>query len=535
MDGTTTRRGAILGSAAAAVALAAPSLSRAQRGGADPRVLRFVPQAALSNPDPVSSLAGVSVNHGFYVFDTLFGVDSQLRAQPQMAEGHTVSDDGLTWTIRLREGLFFHDGEPVRARDCAASLRRWSNRDTFGRTLGAALAEWQAPDDRTLVARLQRPFPLLVDALAKPGTVPAFVMPERLAATDALRPLPEIVGSGPYRFVADEFISGSRAVYARFDRYAPRGEPPEWTAGGKVVNFERVEWRMLPDQATAAAALQSGEVDWWEHAAADLIPLLRRSRDIAIANGDPAGYMGVLRFNHLHPPFDKPAARRAVLAAVEQPDFMAAVTNSDQSAYRVCHSFFPCGTPYGRAPNPSPMEGASLDRARALLRESGYAGERVTLLNPSDFPSIAPLGLIANDLLTRIGFNVDFVTTDWGTVAARVINKGAPAQGGWNLYPVWWSGMGIVTPTQNALIRGQGAGGWSGWYESAEMEALNGRWLAAAGDGERLRVGAAMQDLAFRDVPTVPLGQFFIRTAYRRSLTGVLEGPRPVPWNVRRV
>ncbi len=530
MKHAITRRGALL---AGAGALAAPSLSRAQRG-ADPRVLRFVPQAALSNLDPIASLAGVSVNHGFYVFDTLYGVDAAMRARPQMAEGHTVSDDGLAWTIRLRDGLSFHDGEPVRARDCAASLRRWCNRDTFGRTLGAAVAAWEAPDDRTLVVRLSRPFPLLLDALAKPGTAPAFIMPERLAATEALRAVPEVVGSGPYRFVANEFVPGSRAVYQKFDRYQPRGEAPEWTSGGKVVNFDRVEWLMMPDQATAAAALQSGEVDWWEQISADLIPLLRRNRDIVIANGDPAGYMGVLRPNHLHPPFDKVAVRRAAMAAISQPDFMAAVTNNDATAYNVCHSFFPCTTPYGRAPSPDPMAGGGPDRARALLRESGYAGERVTILIPSDFPSIAPFGIIAADLLGRVGFNMDVVTTDWPTVVGRVNNRNPPANGGWNLYPVWWSGMGIVTPTQNALIRGQGAGGWSGWYDSAEMEALNERWLAAPADADRLRIGSAMQDVAFRDVPTIPLGQFFIRTAYRRSLTGVLEGPRPVPWNVRR-
>jgi len=524
-----TRRAAALGAVAA---IAAPGLSRAQR--ADPRVLRFVPQAGLTNLDPVASLASVAVNHGFYVFDTLYGIDAQMRPQPQMAEGHRVSDNGLAWTIRLREGLLFHDGERVLARDCIASLRRWGSRDTFGRTFAEAVDDYERLDDRTFVIHLKRPFPLLLDAIAKAGTSPAFVMPARLAETDPVRPVPEIVGSGPYRFLANEFIAGSRAAYARFDRYRPRSEAPEWTAGGKVAHFERIEWHMMPDAATASAALQAGEVDWWEQVAADLIPVLRRSRDIAIANGDPAGYMGVLRFNHLHPPFDKPAVRRAVLAAVSQPDFMAAVTNNDTDAYNVCHSFFPCTTPYGRAPSPDPMAQPSLDRARALLRESGYAGERVVMLNPADFTSIAPLGLIGQDLLTRIGFNVDFVSTDWGTVLSRIINRNPPSQGGWNIFPVWWTGMGIVTPTQNALIRGQGAGGWSGWYESAEMEALNAEWLSAPDEASRLAIGMRMQDLAFRDVPSVPLGQFFIRTAYRRSLTGLLEGPRPVPWNVKR-
>jgi peptide/nickel transport system substrate-binding protein len=527
---TTTRRATALG---LATALAAPSIARGQRA-ADPRVLRFVPQASLANPDPISTLSGVAVNHGFYVWDTLYGIDARMRPRPQMAEGHTVSDDGLRWTIRLREGLFFHDGTPVRSRDCAASLRRWGNRDTFGRTLAAAVQDYETPDERTLVIVLSDPFPLLLDAIAKAGTAPAFIMPERIATTDALRPLPEIVGSGPYRFLADEFNPGSRAAYARFDRYRPRSEPPEWTSGGKVAHVERIEWHMLPDQATASAALQAGEVDWWEQVAADLVPVLRRNRNITIGNGDPAGYMGVLRFNHLQPPFDKVEVRRAVLAAVNQADFMAAVTGNDATAFNICHSFYPCTTPYGRAQEPSPMASPSLERARAILRASGYAGEKVVMLNPADFPSIAPLGLIANDLLTRIGFSVDFVSTDWGSVLQRIVNRTAPAQGGWNIFPVWWSSMGIVTPTQNALIRGQGTGGWSGWFENAEMEALNARWLSAPDEAGRLAIGAEMQALAFREVPTVPLGQFFIRTAYRTSITGVLEGPRPVPWNVRR-
>ncbi len=530
MGMNVTRRAAALSLAGT---LAAPMLARGQRA-ADPRVLRFVPQAGLSNLDPIASLAGVAVNHGFYVWDTLYGIDAQMRPRPQMAEGHSVSDDGLRWTIRLREGLVFHDGTPVRSRDCAASLRRWGNRDTFGRTFAAVVRDYETPDDRTLVIVLSQPFPLLLDAIAKAGTSPAFIMPERIATTDALRPITEIVGSGPYRFLAEEFNPGSRAAYAKFDRYRPRVEAPEWTSGGKVAHFERIEWHMLPDPATASAALQAGEVDWWEQVAADLVPVLRRNRNITIANGDPAGYMGVLRFNHLHPPFDKAEVRRAVLAAVNQADFMAAVTGNDPTAFNVCHSFYPCTTPYGRAPEPSPMASPSLERAREILRASGYAGEKVVMLNPADFPSIAPLGLIASDLMTRIGFNMDFVSTDWGSVLQRIVNRTRSDQGGWNVFPVWWSGMGIVTPTQNALIRGQGTAGWSGWFESAEMEALNARWLSAPDEASRLAIGMEMQALAFREVPTVPLGQFFIRTAYRSSVTGVLEGPRPVPWNARR-
>ena len=531
MADVITRRSALISGAAAV--LAAPHIARGQSGGAS--VLRFVPQAPLANLDPIASLASVSVNHGFYVFDTLYGVDANMKAQPQMAEGHQVSSDGLTWTIRLRDGLYFHDGEPVRSKDCAASIKRWAARDTFGRTLATAITAYETPDDKTLVIRLKQPFPLLPDALAKPGTSPAFIVPERLAATDPYKQMPEVIGSGPYQFLAEEFDAGSRAAYQKFARYKPRDEKPEWTAGGKVVNFERIEWRMMPDQATASAALQAGEVDWWEQVQADLIPLLKRNANIVIANGDPAGYMAVLRFNELFPPFDKADVRRAVLAGINQPDFMEAVTGNDSSAYNVCHSFYPCTTPYGRVSSPDPMKEDSLAKAKEMLKASSYKGEKITLLNPSDFASIAPLGLIANDLLTRMGFNVDFVETDWGTLLSRITSRKPPSEGGWSMYPVWWSGMGVVTPSQNALIRGQGNAGWTGWYDSPAMEAMNTSWLSATSEADRLSIGMKMQDLAFHDAPTIPLGQFFIRTAYRKSLYGVLPGPRPVPWNIRRV
>ena len=266
-------RRSFLGAAVASAALPIPAFAQSERA----RVMTFVPHANLTSLDPVWTSALVTSNHGYYVFDTLYGVDSRLRPHPQMAEGHSVSDDGLIWLIRLRDGLRFHDGEPVRARDCAASLRRWAARDTFGRTLADAVDAWEAADDRTVRIKLKRPFPLLIDAIGKPGSNIAFMMPERLAATDPNSQITEMVGSGPYRFVAGEYASGNRVVYEKFAGYVPRQEQPNWTAGGKVAHFDRILWQIIPDPATAAAALQAGEIDWWDQVLPDLAPALRRN------------------------------------------------------------------------------------------------------------------------------------------------------------------------------------------------------------------------------------------------------------------
>ena len=157
--------------------------------------------------DPIITTAAVTINHGWMVWDTLFGVNATQQAKPQMAEGYTVSDDGRTYLIKLRDGLKFHDGEPVRAQDCAPSLARWAMRDTFGQTAAKSVDTWGFADDKTIKITLKRPFPLLIDAIAV-GT--SFIMPERLTKTDPFKAVPEIIGSGPFRFLKDEYVSGSQ-------------------------------------------------------------------------------------------------------------------------------------------------------------------------------------------------------------------------------------------------------------------------------------------------------------------------------------
>ncbi|MCB4820841.1 ABC transporter substrate-binding protein [Roseicella aerolata] len=526
------QRRSLLKAAAAlpAAPLAAPAYGQDMRA----RTLRMVPQANLTSLDPIWTTAGVTENHGWTVFDTLYGTTDDLKVRPQMAEGHEVSDDRRTWTIRLRDGLRFHDGEPVLARDCAASLARWVRRDTFGQSLGAVVDAWEAPDDRTLRIRLKSPFPLLVEALAKPFANAAFIMPERIARTDPFQQVTEIVGSGPYRFLANEYISGSRVVYARNERYVPRQEPPSRTAGGKQAHFERVEWTIIPDSATAAAALQSGEIDWWEQVNADLIPVLRRTRGVTIEIANTLGYIGFCRFNHLHPPFDNAGIRRALLHAINQEDYVQAVTGNDPEAWKTCHSMWPCGTPYGTTTGGEALAGPrDPARVRRMLQEAGYKGEKVVVINPTDFPTIGPFGQITADVLRRCGMNVELQEMDWGSLVQRRVSKEPVEKGGWSIFHTWWPGISIINPAVNAPIRGQGERGWFGWYSNPRIEELTAAWLVAEGEAEQKRIAEQIQQESWQQVPFLPLGQFFIRTAHR-GVTGVLKGTSPYPWNVRR-
>jgi peptide/nickel transport system substrate-binding protein len=319
------RRRELLKAAVAGVAaLATPRIGRAERSNS----LVFVPAVNLNVLDPVVTPIRSTRNHAYLVFDTLYGIDTNWTAQPQMVEGHQIERDELIWTLTLRDGLRFHDKEPVLARDVVASIRRFAGRISFANALMAATEELSAPDDRTVRFYLKRPFPHLPDALAGPGNIVPAIMPERLAATSPFKPVAEIVGSGPYRFLPDKHISGARAAYERFPLYQPRGGGAVgFTAGPKVAHLDRVEWLIL-DKFSAMAALHSGEIDWWEIPLTDQVEALSRDRNITVIP-QFATAMGILRFNHLHPPFNNVAVRQALLGAVDQAEAMTAVAGTD--------------------------------------------------------------------------------------------------------------------------------------------------------------------------------------------------------------
>ena len=521
------RRSFLAGTAAA---LAAPHVARA----AGQRVLRFIPQSDLTVLDPVWTTAYVTRNHGFMVFDTLYGLDGRFRPTPQMVAGAVRNHDGTEWRLGLRPGLLFHDGTPVLARDCVASIKRWGARDAFGQALMAATDEVSAPDDMTIQFRLKHPFPLLPDALGKSATSMCPIMPERLASTDPFTQVTEMVGSGPYRFIADERVVGARVVYERFARYTPRPSgTPDWTAGPKLANFDRVEWQVVPDAATAAAALQQGEVDWWEYPLPDLLPLLRKNAALTIKMPNPTGQIPVLRMNQLHAPFDKAEVRRLLLSVVTQMDFLTAVVGDDPALKHVPAGYFTPGTDMA---SDTGMEAFTAPRdlpaAQQALAAAGYKGESVVVLAPTDFPALKALADVGSDLMQKLGMKVDYQAMDWGTVVQRRTSKAPPGQGGWSVFHTFWDGLDQLNPATNVMLRGNGLAASPGWPTSPAIETMRDEWLTATDEAEQKKIAAAIQTQAFADVPYIPLGQDFIATSYR-GLAGVLDG-FAIFWNVRR-
>lgn len=523
-------RRTVLGAALAAP-LAAPGIARAQ----GQRVLRFVPAADLSVLDPVWTTSYQSRDHGFLVFDTLFGLSSAFRAEPQMAEGAVTEDGGRTWRITLREGLQFHDRSKVLARDAVASVKRWGVRDGFGQAVMAATDDITAADDRTLVFRLKRPFPLLPDALAKTPPSMCPIMPERLAQTDPFKQVTEMVGSGPYRYKADERVPGALVVYERNQAYVPRPDgTPDGTAGPKIAHFDRIEWRIIPDAATVSAALQRGEVDWWLSVDADLAPTLSRQPKLTVEDLSPTGLMATLRFNHLIPPFNNPALRRALLGAINQGDYMTGMVGTDPASWRDKVGFFCPGTPLANQAGLEALTGPrDLGATRRAIESAGYQGEKVVVLTPTDIASARALAEITADLLRKVGMNVEAPTMDWASLVQRRVKTDPVEQGGWNIFHTSWAGLDMINPAGHVFLRGNGKAAAPGWPDSPRIEELRNAWFAAPDTTSQLALAEQIQVQAFADLPYIPLGQYFVRTAYQANLTGVLKG-NPVFWNIRR-
>jgi peptide/nickel transport system substrate-binding protein len=509
------------------------ALTATARAADDDSVLRFIPHADLSIIEPQASGIYITRNYGYLVYDTLFGLDHAFHPRPQMVESWKSSEDGLSWEFRLRDHLAFHDGQKVRAADVVASLKRWGQRnDAYGQALLAAVAAIDAVDDKSFRITLKSYFPV-VDALATLTTPTPFMLPERLAQTDAFAQITDPTGSGPFTMVQSEWQPGHKVVFARNADYVPRAEPPDGTTGGKIAKVERVEWLYVPDPVTARQALTDGEVDYWENVPNDYVPELARDPNLKMMNFP--GFIGTMRFNWLNPPFDNAKMRQAVLAVVNQSDYMAAVAG-DPANWRTCYSVYYCGEEAEETRGSAALAGPrDYDKAKKLVAEAGYSGERIVLLDPADIPQLHAMALVTADMLKRLGLNVDVVTAEWGTVIKRLNVQLPVDQGGWSVFVTTYAAHDMLNPATTRSLRAGGlTGAPPGWANDETLEALRTQWFQARDDATRKELAGEIQARAFEVVPFIPLGQYRGRAAYRTTLMGVVNSPVPVLWNIAK-
>lgn len=493
--------------------------------------VKFVPHAGLRVLDPIWTTAYLVRNHGYMVYDQLFAVDSNLKPQPQMVDKWSVSADGLTYTFALRSGLKWHDGAPVTAKDCVVSIKRWAARDPLGTKLMSLTESLEANGAHSFVLKLKEPFGLVLDAMAKPSGNALVMMPERVAATDPMKPIEDFIGSGPFKFIKEEFKPGERAVYEKFKDYIPRTEPPSGLAGGKRVYLDRVEWVYIPDANTAVTALNNGEIDIMEAPPVDLLPILQGNPKISVQIFDPLGLQGAIRFNHLTPPFNNPKMRQAVLYMIAQEDVMRLVVG-DPKFMKACATIFICGTPYAT------MAGAegirqNFDKAKALLKEAGYNGEKVVVIDPTDLYVLHAMVGGVGPMLRKGGLNVEVQAMDWSTALTRRVKKEPVEQGGWNIFVTAWQAVDLVSPLTHGNLNALCEKGNYGWYCDPTITELQDRWSRTTDPARSKALAADLQREAYLSGAYVPLGQYQQPGAFR-SITGVVQAPIPVFWNLRK-
>jgi peptide/nickel transport system substrate-binding protein len=509
----------------AALALAVPAQAA--------NTIRAVMHSDLRVIDPGFTTAYITRDHGYMVYDTLLATDSNFKVQPQMADWK-VSDDKLIYTFTLRDGLKWHDGTPVTAEDCVASLKRWGKVDSMGQKLMDFTASIEAADARSIVLKLKEPYGLVLESIAKMSSYVPFMMPKRLAETPPDKQIPEQIGSGPFKFVASEFQPGVRAVYEKNKDYIPRKEAPSWTAGGKIAKVDRVEWITMPDAQTAVNALQSGDIDFLEITPWDLLPMLSANNEIKIEVLNKLGYQAIGRMNFLHPPFDNPKVRRAAFMAINQKDFMDAMVGNDKY-FALCGALFVCGTPLETATGSDVLvKGNGMAEAKKLLKESGYDGTPVVLMAPTDVVTLKTQAIVAAQLLRQAGFTVNVQAMDWQSVVSRRGSQKPPQEGGWNLFFTNVIAADLMNPIVNLQVNGKGKkGGWFGWPDDPKIETLRDAYARSSSPDEQKTIATAIQTEAYDQVIYFPIGQYRVAASWRKSLSGVLEGPAtPVFWNV---
>jgi peptide/nickel transport system substrate-binding protein len=495
------------------------------------KMLRFVPHSDLKILDPIWTTAYITRNHGYMVYDTLFGMDDKGEIKPQMVDKYDVSADKLTHTLTLRDGLMWHDDKPVTAEDCVASIKRWSAKDSMGQKLMSFVTSLEAPDAKTIVIKVKEPTGLVTSALGKPSSNVPFMMPKRVAETDPNKQIEDFIGSGPFVFMKDEWKPGDSIVYTKFAKYKPRSEPPSGTTGGKVVNVDRVVWRPIRDHQQAVNALLAGEIDYIESPPHDLQALIKADKNVYQFEWNKMGNQFTFRFNTLHKPFDNPKIRQAVFYAFNQEDFLKAVVGEPEF-YKVCKAMFICGMPFATEAGMEDKLESNFKKARELLQEAKYDGTPVVLMHSTDLQVLTNLAPVAKSLMERAGFKVDMQSMDWQTVVARRAKKDAPDAGGWNAFLTSWVAGDLLNPVMAGFFNSACDKAMFGWPCDEQIEKLRDDFAKALDVDKQKEIVAALQKRVAEYPTHIHLGQWYNPGALRKNVEGVVAAPAPVLWNI---
>lgn len=499
--------------------------------------VRFASSENLKGLDPIFTTSATTISHGYLVYDTLFAVNSKFEPQPQMVDKWTATNDGMKYTFTIRKGMKWHDGSPVEASDIVASLKRWGMISGEAKAMISRLSSITVKDNLTFEMVFSEKFGPVLLTMANP-VIPGFMMRAEEAATPPDKQVENIIGSGPFRFLKDEWQPGSKIVYEKFSDYIPRSEPADGYAGGKVAKVDRVEWNIIPDKNTSVQALIAGEIDAIENVPADLAPMLRSHDDITVKVTNPLGVLGHLRVNTLHAPFDKPEGRQALLYLIDQDAYNTASVGNDPDLKKTCYAIFGCGSLFETDVGAAPFKKVDPKKAMALLKSAGYDGRNIVILDPTDWDEGHNYALILGQSLREAGANVDVQAMDWSTLSERRTSKLAPSDNShWDVFPTTWPTITMSNPISNIPLASScedDTSTWYGWPCDEEIERLRAAFIQAGNVEEQKQITRDLQKRYYEYVPYVNAGQFVTINAWRKDLKDVIPFMQLVFWNIEK-
>jgi peptide/nickel transport system substrate-binding protein len=518
-----------------AMAMAASVAGLMCSAGAQAQTLKVVMHSDVKILDPIWTTAYIQRNHGYMVWDTLFAFDEKFEVKPQMVDKWSESADKMTWTFTLRDGLEWTNGTPVTSEDCIASIKRWAARDSMGQKLMGSVASLEAVDAKTFKMNMKEPYGLVLQSLGKPSSNVPFMMPKKTAETDPMQQIKveDVIGSGPFIFLANEWKPGEKIVYVKNPKYKPRSEPASGLSGGKVVKVDRVEWIAMPDVQTQVAAIQNGEIDMIESPGHDLLPLLAKDKNIKLVSFNPTGNQYTFRFNSTAKPFDNAKIRHAVMVAFNQEDFLKA-TIGDPKYYKVCKAPFVCGTPLETAAGMEEVLNGNAAKAKQLLTEAGYDGTPIVLMQSTDLQVLTNLAPVAKAQLERAGFKVDMQSMDWQTLVGRRVKKDPPTAGGWHAFLTSWVAADILNPVMAGFFNSACDKAMFGWPCDATIEKLRDQYSKEADPAKQKAIVEELQKYWAMNPTHINVGQWYAPSAQRSNIDGQMTPPGPVFWNITK-
>jgi peptide/nickel transport system substrate-binding protein len=483
-----------------------------------PRQGGILKAAMIGEPptlDTHTTTATIAYQIGWHVFETLYTYDRQYQPIPHLAEGHTVSDGGRRYTITLRKGVKFHNGKDLAASDAAASLTRWGRLHTTGKTMFKTIEAVEAKDPLTLVIHLKEPSGSLLYALASPYLAihPKGVM-DAAAASD--QPVKEFIGTGPFRFV--EHKPDRHIRLARFKEYAARSEPADGHGGKRTAWVDEIHFLPVPEVAVRVAGLESGEYHFAQTLKADQYDRLKGNAKLELPIVKPAGWITAAP-NHKAGVMTNRKVRQAMQAVLDMDPIMLAAVGH-RAFFRVDGSlYFP---EQGLFHTPTGVTGYNLknkERARALLKDAGYAGQPIRWITTKEYDYMYNSALIARQQMEEVGFKVDLQVLDWATVVQR---RSKP-----ELWDVFTTG---ITFSPDPALTSNLQCNWPGWWCHEEKERLLAEMVREGDPRKRRAIIERIQAVFYEDVGRIKMGDFF--TLYgTRDLRGFQGGSFLHFWN----